>query len=64
MVLPKGDGYGGMEVVDEFYAGYGDTPNQAKIRQEGEEYLTDEFPLLSYFVNAEFVMEDQDEIFD
>lgn len=54
-VLPAGDGYGGMEVVDTFYAGYGERPEQDKIETEGEDYLMHEFPLLSYFVKAEFV---------
>lgn len=54
-VLPAGDGYGGMEVVDQFYSGYGELPNQSKIREEGEEYLEKEFPKLSYFVSAQFV---------
>ena len=56
-VLPAGDGYGGMEVVDEFYNGYGERPNQSRISEEGSSYLVNEFPLLSYFVNAEFVEE-------
>lgn len=50
-----------MEVVDEFYSGYGQKPDQTKIREEGEAYLKKEFPLLSYFVNADFV--DQEGIF-
>lgn len=57
-VLPAGDGYGGMEVVNEFQNQYGEKPNQAKIREEGEDYLRNEFPLLSYFVKAEFVDQD------
>ena len=60
-MLPAGEGYGGMEVVDEFYSGYGQKPDQTKIREEGEAYLKKEFPLLSYFVNADFV--DQEGIF-
>jgi peptidyl-prolyl cis-trans isomerase A (cyclophilin A) len=58
-VLPAGDGYGGMEVVGEFYSGYGERPEQDKIEEEGEDYLMQEFPLLSYFVRAEFVDEDE-----
>ncbi len=61
-VLPGGDGYGGMEVVDELYSGYGEDPDQTKIREEGKGYLEQEFPLLSYIVAAEFV--DDDIIFD
>ena len=54
-VLPAGDGYGGMEVVNEFYGGYGEKPDQGKIRTKGGVYLEENFPLLSYFSKAEFV---------
>ena len=30
-------------------------PKQDKMEEEGEDYLMDKFPLLSYFVRAEFV---------
>lgn len=61
-VLPAADGYyGGMEVVDQFYSGYGEQPSQTRIREEGGDYLKEDFPLLSYFVKAEFV--DQNDIF-
>mmetsp|Transcript_1100 Transcript_1100/g.1792 ORF Transcript_1100/g.1792 Transcript_1100/m.1792 type:complete len:109 (-) Transcript_1100:156-482(-) len=46
----------GMDVVDRFYAGYGDVfpkndigPHTHKIEEQGNEYLSNEFPLLSYF---------------
>jgi cyclophilin family peptidyl-prolyl cis-trans isomerase len=54
-VLDGGNEYGGMEVVDEFYAGYGQKPDQGFIRSNGLEYLNDNFPNLSFFVKAEFV---------
>jgi hypothetical protein len=54
-VLPPGVGYGGMEVVEEFYSGYGERPEQGMIERDGGEYLIQEFPLLSYFVRADFV---------
>ncbi|KAL7544439.1 hypothetical protein ACHAWF_007873 [Thalassiosira exigua] len=65
-VLPPGEGHGGMDVVDAFYAGYGERPSQSRIRNEGRAYLEEEFPLLSYFAGAAFVYEDvdEDEIFD
>jgi hypothetical protein len=47
--------YVGMEVVDTFYAGYGERPEQDKIEKEGEDYLMHEFPLLLYFAKEEFV---------
>lgn len=56
-VLPAGEGYGGMEVIDEFYSGYGEKPDQERITGEGETYLDEEFPLLSYIVKAEFIDE-------
>lgn len=54
-VLMAGHGYGGMDVVQEFYSGYGERPEQNKIKTIGEEYLIQEFPLLSYLVSAEVV---------
>eukprot|EP00580_Thalassiosira_gravida_P007681 CAMPEP_0201652566 /NCGR_PEP_ID=MMETSP0493-20130528/44541_1 /ASSEMBLY_ACC=CAM_ASM_000838 /TAXON_ID=420259 /ORGANISM="Thalassiosira gravida, Strain GMp14c1" /LENGTH=1076 /DNA_ID=CAMNT_0048129083 /DNA_START=1140 /DNA_END=4371 /DNA_ORIENTATION=- len=59
-VVPAGDGYGGMEVVDKFYYGYGESPNQGKITAEGISYLDAEFPNLSYFEKAEFIVESSD----
>lgn len=44
----------GMDVVDKLYAGYGEGrpsghgPEQGRIQAEGNEYLTRDFPLLSY----------------
>ncbi|KAL9182270.1 hypothetical protein ACHAXT_012922 [Thalassiosira profunda] len=58
-LFPSGEGHGGLEVVDEFYGGYGEEPSQTRIRNEGAAYLKDEFPFLSYFVKAEFVVEDE-----
>lgn len=56
-VLSAGKGYGGMSVVDGTYSNYYEKPYQWKIEQEGEVYLNKMFPLLSYFINAEFVEE-------
>jgi uncharacterized surface protein with fasciclin (FAS1) repeats/cyclophilin family peptidyl-prolyl cis-trans isomerase len=45
---------GGMDAVDALYAAYGDGPpngngpDQGRIQEEGNEYLMNEFPLLSY----------------
>ena len=60
-VLPQGDGYGGMEVVDAFFNGYGEAPEQYKITTEGDAYLNEEFPNLSYIVSTEFVTDDVEE---
>lgn len=51
----------GMDVVDQFYSGYGEGapkgsgPNQSKMEEYGGEYVDKEFPLLSYFTQVEFV---------
>ena len=54
-VLLAREGYGEMEVVGEFHAGYNERPEQDKMEDEGEDYLMHKFPLLLYFVRAEFV---------
>lgn len=54
-VLPAGDGYGSMDVVDEMYSKYGEDPDQGMIKEEGKDYLEEKYPLLSYFVTAVFV---------
>ena len=54
-VLPAGEGYGGVEVVNEMYQKYGESPDQGIIKRQGLSYLEKNFPLLSYFVTAEFV---------
>ena len=59
-ILPAGNGYGGMEVVDSFYSAYGERPNQAMIRSEGGSYLQENFPNLSYFEKAEFVNQEEE----
>ena len=61
IVLPAGESYGGMEVVDQFFSGYGEAPEQYKITTEGDAYLNEEFPNLSYIVSAEFVTDDAEE---
>ena len=51
---PFGQVIEGLDVVDQLYAGYGEGapqgkgPSQARIQQEGNEYLTREFPKLDY----------------
>ena len=47
--------------VDAFYSGYGEEPDQTKIRNEGESYLSENYPNLSYFVSAEFIDDDDEQ---
>ena len=55
---PIGKVIEGMDVVDRLYAGYGEGPpagkgpNQAKIQLQGNSYLTENYPKLSYFRGA------------
>eukprot|EP00435_Cladocopium_sp_Y103_P041374 s3124_g11.t1 len=43
---------GGMEVVDKFFAGYGESPNQGQITNSGNSYLDAKFPKLTKIVKA------------
>jgi peptidyl-prolyl cis-trans isomerase A (cyclophilin A) len=56
---PLGKVITGMSVVDSFYSGYGDMPDQGgqgpdpqKIEAQGNEYLTSHFPRLDYIKKA------------
>jgi peptidyl-prolyl cis-trans isomerase A (cyclophilin A) len=57
-VAPFGEVTSGMEVVEKLYSGYGDGaprgrgPEQARILNEGNAYLTKEFPKLDYIKKA------------
>lgn len=42
----------GMKVVEAFYAGYGEKPNQGAITAKGNEYLDSSFPLLTKITKA------------
>jgi peptidyl-prolyl cis-trans isomerase A (cyclophilin A) len=52
---PFGKVIEGMDVVDALYGGYGDTPNQGRAQQEGNQYLQASFPQLDYIKTARIV---------
>ncbi len=58
---PFGNVIEGMEIVDQFYSGYGEGapdgngPAQGKVQSEGNAYLTKSFPLLDRIVTAKIL---------
>ncbi len=52
---PFGRVESGMEAVDAFYNGYGNSPDQTLIKQQGNGYLTQAFPRLDYIKTAKIV---------
>lgn len=49
---PIGQVIEGMSVVDALYSQYGESPNQTRIRNEGNAYLAANFPLLDFIIEA------------
>lgn len=47
----------GMDAVDQFYSGYGESPNQALIGSQGNAYLNSQFPRLDYIKKATIVLQ-------
>jgi peptidyl-prolyl cis-trans isomerase A (cyclophilin A) len=42
----------GMDIVDKFFAGYGESPDQGRITAQGKAYLDKSFPNLDRILNA------------
>ena len=49
---PFGEVIQGMDVVDGLHAGYGERPDQGRIRAQGNAYLEQDFPQLDYVKRA------------
>lgn len=49
---PFGEVIEGMDLVDKFFSGYGETPDQGRITAQGKAYLDRSFPNLDRIVNA------------
>jgi peptidyl-prolyl cis-trans isomerase A (cyclophilin A) len=49
---PFGTVIEGMDIVDKFFAGYGEAPDQGRITAQGKAYLDRSFPNLDRIVNA------------
>ena len=47
----------GMKVVDAIYSGYGGKPNQGQIQANGNKYLTENFPKLTYIKKATIIVD-------
>lgn len=46
---------GGMEALENVFAGYGEEPDQERIRGEGNDYLRGTFPQLSFIHSCEII---------
>ena len=52
---PFGNVVEGMDVVDKIYSGYGESPNQEQITDQGDAYLTANFPKIDKIKLASIV---------
>jgi peptidyl-prolyl cis-trans isomerase A (cyclophilin A) len=54
---PFGRVIDGMNGVDQIFSGYGETPDQTRIENEGNAYVEKDFPKLDYIKSASIVQE-------
>jgi len=52
---PFGEVVSGMDVVEKIFAMYGEEPDQGKIREGGNDYLSGKYPRLDYIKKATIV---------
>lgn len=52
---PIGEVVEGMDVIDQLFSGYGESPDQSLINLEGNAYLTRQFPNLDFIRSATIV---------
>ena len=55
---PFGKVVEGLDVVDKLYSGYGESPEQGTIQQQGNKYLEARFPKLDFIKTARIVTAD------
>lgn len=49
----------GMNIVDSFFSGYGESPDQMSLEKQGNSYLNKNFPKLDYIKTARIIKQDE-----
>lgn len=52
---PFGEVVEGMEIVDQIYSGYGETPNQGDMNDQGEAYVNRNYPRMDKIIKASVI---------